>query len=71
VVTGNTVVFPGASLDVEDNFAFAIGGGVDIIVNEKFSVRAVQLDYLSVRRYAQLEGNLRFSAGIVYKFGEK
>jgi len=57
------------------NFAMAFGGGVDISLNEGLSVRPAQLDILTTR--VSMDGltewgnQLRYSAGIVFKFGEK
>ena len=57
----------------ERTFAMAFGGGVDVNLNSRFAVRAVQLDSLLVR--SQLRGNfaknLRLSTGIVLKLGKK
>ena len=57
------------------NFAMAIGGGVDISLGANLSVRPAQLDVLTTR--ASMDGltawgnQLRYSVGIVFKFGEK
>ncbi len=78
---GNVVVAPGLpfpgptiSLKSETNFAFALGGGVDIQVSRHFLVRAAQVDYLEVNSSGNGSGhqnNFRFSAGVVYTLGGK
>ena len=56
---------------VENRFMQAYGGGVDVKLSDKWSVRPIQADYLRVRRYSTYENNFRFSAGFIYKIGEK
>ena len=58
------------------DFALAtvIGGGIDININKNIAVRPFQADYLMTRfdpyNYGEYQNNFRFSAGIVFKFGE-
>ena len=65
----------------ETSFAMALGGGVDIKINERFDARVGQIDYHMIRRGDQQfqgvtpgqtitlpntrQDNLRFSVGIV------
>ncbi len=55
-------------------FAFALGGGVDVNVGKRFAIRLAQFDWLPVRSDLQLEGagsffnNWRYQAGGVIKF---
>ena len=55
----------------ETEFAWGVGGGLDIDVSDKITVRAVQLDFLT----AEYEGgeimtdNIRFTFGVVFKLG--
>jgi hypothetical protein len=67
-----------------DDFAVAVGGGVDYKITRRFAVRVGQLDYyhasLNLNKYYQsaygvlFEGmpitqvSLRFSAGVVMRF---
>jgi opacity protein-like surface antigen len=44
----------------------AVGGGLDLRVNDHFAVRAFQADYLMTRFYDERQNNLRLSAGIVF-----
>jgi hypothetical protein len=53
------------------NFAFAVGGGVDLAtpLGSKIAVRAFQADYVMTRFNSNTSGNLRASTGIVLRFG--
>ena len=51
-------------------FAVAVGGGADIPVKGRFSIRAGQLDWLRTNHYSNGQNNLRFSTGVVFRFGE-
>ena len=52
-------------------FAMALGGGADWHFAEKWSVRVAQLDYLLTRFSGNTQNNLRFSTGLVFRFGSK
>ena len=54
----------------ETALATAVGGGVDIKVNDAFSVRAVQADYFMTRFLDERQDNLRLSFGVVFRFGK-
>ena len=49
--------------------AIAVGGGVDFAVTSHFGIRLIQADYLNSHTFQQAQSNLRFSAGIVYRWG--
>jgi opacity protein-like surface antigen len=75
IVTGATTPAAEASLSITD-FALAIGGGLDVRVNKRVSIRAFQIDYSPVfvqsRPQFGIDGNrrfdnVRFSIGIVFK----
>jgi hypothetical protein len=51
--------------------AIAAGGGVDIPVSERFSVRVVQADYLVISSFGTRQYNLRLSTGLIYRFGKR
>jgi outer membrane immunogenic protein len=56
-----------------NSFAMTVGGGVDIRLSDRFSVRPVQVEYLlthfnELGLGAQNQNNLRFSTGIVFHF---
>ena len=48
----------------------AVGGGVDVIVNEKIAVRVIQADYYMTRQMERFMNNVNLSFGIVFRFGE-
>lgn len=56
-------------------FAFSVGGGLDFSVGNNISIRPVQLDYiatrLSIAGISGWEKQVRYSGGIVFKFGTK
>jgi opacity protein-like surface antigen len=49
----------------------AIGGGVDLNVNEKVAVRVIQADYYMTRQIERWMNNVNLSFGIVLRIGEK
>ncbi|MGI8555918.1 MAG: hypothetical protein ACR2LT_06135 [Pyrinomonadaceae bacterium] len=46
-------------------FAAAIGGGVDIKADDRFSIRAIQIDYNPTRLGGSTQNNVRFGFGVV------
>ena len=48
----------------------ALGGGGDWNLTKSWAVR-VQLDYLQAAAFQDRSDNLRFSAGVVYRFGKR
>jgi outer membrane immunogenic protein len=59
----------------QNNFAMAFGGGLNYTVNDRFAVRPFQLDYFATRiappNNSYLQNDLRYSAGVVFRFGSK
>ena len=59
----------------DNNFAFAIGGGLDANAHKNVTIRVVQADYILIRvkiSELDIEGNshnLRLSFGVVFKWG--
>lgn len=47
--------------------AGAFGGGLDVKLNDKVDIRAVQVDYNPVRLSGQTDHNFRFGIGVVFK----
>jgi outer membrane immunogenic protein len=50
-----------------------VGGGVDVKISRRFSIRPAQVDYLLTRfnefgTGAQTQNNLRVSTGVVFHF---
>jgi opacity protein-like surface antigen len=57
---------------VTDNaFAFALGGGLDVKVNDNFAIRVAQIDYLGDKLRGQTGNNFRYSTGIVIRLGKR
>ncbi len=52
-------------------FAYALGGGLDIKVHDNFAIRIAQLDYIQARIGGEGLNNLRYSAGVVIRFGKR
>ncbi len=51
--------------------AVAFGGGLDFPVKGRFSVRALQADYLITSEFGSTQHNVRLSTGLIYRFGKK
>ena len=78
-VTGEQSSTSAASLRNHRSFAFAVGGGLDFPINGNLVVRAIQGDFYVTKHPARLYstpgdahkrfGNVNFSFGIVYRFG--
>jgi hypothetical protein len=49
--------------------AYGAGAGFDWDYNSRFTIRAIQVDYLRDRTFRTSEGNIRVSAGLVVHFG--
>src|SRR5262245_461208 len=52
-------------------FAYALGGGLDIKLHDNFAIRVAQLDYIQARIAGEGLNNLRYSAGVVIRFGKR
>jgi len=52
--------------NTDTGLAGAIGGGLDIRVNNKVDVRAIQFDYNPTRVFGATQHNFRIGAGIVF-----
>jgi opacity protein-like surface antigen len=57
----------------EDDMAMALGGGIDVSLNERISLRPVQLDYFATRGdfTGDFADHLRFSTGFIIKLGKR
>ncbi len=55
----------------EYKFGALLGGGVDVRLNDRVSLRVVEVDYLMTRFSAATQDNIRISAGFVFRFGQK
>jgi hypothetical protein len=52
-----------------NGIATAIGGGLDYHVSNRFSIRAIQIDYQQTHLGNAVQHNVRAILGIVYQFG--
>jgi opacity protein-like surface antigen len=52
--------------DDDTGFAAALGGGIDVKLNKRFTVRSIQADYNPTRLNGTTQHNFRFSVGIVF-----
>jgi hypothetical protein len=70
-VASNSGALPGGG--TQHPFTMALGGGLDLNVHRHLAIRLAQLDYLMIRHTNPLtsndQNNLRFSSGIVVRFG--
>jgi len=60
----------------ENGFSMAIGGGLDLPLRRRFSVRLIQAEYLLTRfdstsGASATQNDVRISAGLVFRFGSK
>ncbi len=61
----------------ENSFAAAIGGGVDVRLTDHIALKPIQVEYLMTQlpsefvNVNQVQNNLRYSAGVVFRFGSK
>jgi outer membrane immunogenic protein len=61
----------------ENSFAAAIGGGVDVRLTDRIAIKPIQVEYLMTQlpssfvNVNQVQNNLRYSAGVVLRFGSK
>lgn len=70
------VLFGGAHLNVsslgiggsDNSFSWAMGGGVDVYQNSRFSIRLAQADWLRTQFADSTQSNFRCSGGVVLKF---
>ena len=51
------------------SYAMAFGGGLDVKVSRGLAIRLLQVDYYRPQVFGSSQNNLRFSAGIVLRFG--
>ncbi len=65
-----TVKVKGTSLKVTGNsYAMAFGGGLDVKVRRTLAIRLFQIDYYRPQLFGNSQNDLRFSAGVVFRFG--
>lgn len=55
----------------DTGFNMALGGGLDVKVNERLAIRAFQLDYLRPHFFGDSHNRGRLAFGLVLRFGKK
>ncbi len=55
----------------QNMFAMAFGGGVDISVNERISIRPAQVEYFTTKMGPDLLNHFRYTAGVIFKLGKR
>jgi opacity protein-like surface antigen len=61
----------------QNSFAAAIGGGLDIRLSSHVAFKPIQIEYLATElpypgaNVTAIQNNLRYSAGLVFRFGSK
>ena len=55
----------------DSGFTSTYGGGLDVRVNDRVSIRAFQLDYFRPNFFGEVHNRGRLAAGVVLKFGKK
>ncbi len=65
----DAAIFGGGGVD--NAFAMAVGGGLDVPVRSRLSFRVAQVDWLRSDHFSTDQNNLRVSTGLVFNFGEK
>jgi opacity protein-like surface antigen len=63
-VTSNLTIDP--NNDSDTSFAYGFGGGLDVKVSDRFSLRLIQADIIGTRVDGEHSGSLRLSTGIVF-----
>jgi hypothetical protein len=52
-----------------NSYVMAFGGGIDAGISRRLAIRLLQVDYYRPQVFGSSQNNLRFSAGIVLRFG--
>jgi opacity protein-like surface antigen len=61
----------------QNNFAAAFGGGLDITLTKHIALKPIQVEYLMAQiappgsHLNYVQNNLRYSAGVVFRFGSR
>ena len=66
--TRGDVSGPGVSFDESENdFAAAVGGGIDFRLNDRVDFRAIQVEWNPVRSDGETSHNFRIGIGIIFR----
>jgi hypothetical protein len=50
--------------------SIALGGELDVPISDRFSVRAVQADYIAASVFGSNRNSFRVSTGLIFRFGK-
>ncbi len=64
-----TPMVPNMSLSAQNTWAYGMGGGADMRVNDVISLRVAQVDYIRSHFADYHQSNLRIMGGITFQFG--
>lgn len=67
----NTLSVPGGSTSFDgsvNQFAMALGGGLDLNLSRRIALRPLQADYVLDRFYGLNVNRFRYSSGVVFRF---
>jgi hypothetical protein len=71
VLFGKAETRVSTSAVVKDNArATVFGGGVDVPIASRFSVRVVQVDYMTTHQFNADQHDIKFSTGVVFHLGK-
>jgi opacity protein-like surface antigen len=71
VVASNFTNLPAGTIKSSSGLALSPGVGIEVRLNERVTIRPVQLDYLMTRLLGERQDNARVSAGLSVTFGQK
>lgn len=63
----STSFTPGSFTFSDTGFSAALGGGLDVRINDKIDFRLIQVDYNPIRTGGSWNNNVRFGIGFVFK----
>jgi opacity protein-like surface antigen len=73
---------PGNNANTQNAFATAAGGGLDYRLTNRIAIKPIQVEYVttqfdsarlggSTKTFGDHQNDLRYSAGVVFRFGER
>ena len=77
---GGAYAWSGPNNSTQNGFALAAGGGLDYNWTKRISIKPIQVEYvmtqldtpaLGVKNFGNHQNDVRYSAGVVFKFGEQ
>jgi opacity protein-like surface antigen len=73
---GGGYVWNGPTSTTQNSFATAAGGGVDYQLTDHIAIKPIQVEYVmtqidSSRGFGSHQNDVRYSGGVVFRFGSK